>query len=159
MIGLHLIVHGCHALSIAFHDFQMFTTITIINRCLEQPFRNAPAPPPHRVTHSNKEASSWTPVHSVLVWPWLIEAAVPWSRSLDLGVKCVSVVNNYLSAGGNRFDLESGPWTIRATCGKETLYQVPIKFAHWRLKSTWFCTVLSRPAGTCVADDGSSSRT
>ena len=113
-------------------------------------------PPPPRVTHSNKEASSWTPVHSVLVWPWLIEAAVPWSRSLDLGVKmCYSVVNNYLSAGRNRFDLESGPWTIiRATSGKETLYQVPIKFAHWRLKSTWFCpVVLSRLAGTCVADD------
>ena len=54
---------------IAFHDFQMFTRITIINRFLEpnnfsvmlQP------PPPHMVTHSNKEASSWTPVHSVLV--------------------------------------------------------------------------------------------
>ena len=44
---------------------------------------------------------------------------------------CYSVVNNYLSAGRNRFDLESGPWTsIRATGGKETLYQVPIKFAH-----------------------------
>ena len=28
---------------------------------------------------------------------------------------CYSVVNNYLSAGRNRFDLESGPWTIRAT--------------------------------------------
>ena len=65
---------------------------------------------------------------------------------------CYSVVNNYLSAGGNRFDLESGRWTIRATRGKETLYQVPIKFAHydWRLKSTWFCLEL---AGTCVADD------
>ena len=46
------------------------------------------------------------------------------------GVKCVTVCNNYLSAGRNRFDLESGPWTIRATRGKETLYQVPIKFAH-----------------------------
>ena len=43
---------------------------------------------------------------------------------------CYSVVNNYLSAGWNRFDLESGPWTIRTTGGKETLYQVPIKFAH-----------------------------
>ena len=43
---------------------------------------------------------------------------------------CYSVVNNYLSTGRNRFDLESGPWTVRATCGKETLYQVPIKFAH-----------------------------
>ena len=42
----------------------------------------------------------------------------PLSRSQ----MCYSVVNNYLSAGGNRFDLESGPWTIRATCGKETLY-------------------------------------
>ena len=41
-----------------------------------------------------------------------------------------SVVNNYLSAGRNRFDLESGPWTIRATHWKETLYPVPIKFAH-----------------------------
>ena len=40
------------------------------------------------------------------------------------------IVNNYLSAGRNRFDLEFGPWTIRATRGKETLYQVPIKFAH-----------------------------
>ena len=60
-------VHSCHAISIALHDFQMFTTITIINRCLEQLFHNAPAPPPppHRVTHSNKEASSWTPVHPV----------------------------------------------------------------------------------------------
>ena len=114
-----------------------------------------PPPPPHRVTHSNKEASSWTPVHSVLVWPWLIWGCCtmvlfPWSRCQ----MCYSVVNNYLSAGRNRFDLESGPWTIRATCGKETLYQVPIKFAHWRLKSTWFCpVVLSRLAGTCVADD------
>ena len=42
---------------------------------------------------------------------------------------CYSVVNNYLSAGRNRFDLESGPWTIRATRGKEALYQLPIKFA------------------------------
>ena len=71
----------------------------------------------------------------------------PWSRCQ----MCYSVVNNYLSAGRNRFDLESGPWTIRATCGKEALYQLPIKFADWRLKSTWFCPVVL--AGTCVADD------
>ena len=128
---------------------------------IEQLFRNASAPPPHtrtgartharthththththtchtyRVTPSNKQASSSTPVHPVLVWPWSIEAPSHISFLWSSCQTCNSVANNYLSADRNRFDLESGPWTIRPTRGKETLYQVPIKFAHWRLKST-----------------------
>ena len=83
-------------------------------------------------------------------WGCCTMVSFSWSRCQ----MCYSVVNNYLSAGRNRFDLESGPWTIRATRGKETLYPVPIKFAHWRLKSTWICPiVMSRLVGTCVADD------
>ena len=134
----------------------MFTRITIINRCLEQLFRNAPAPPPpphgHPLQQGGKfmDTSSFSTGMTMVDWGCCTMVSFPWSRCQ----MCYSVVNNYLSAGRNRFDLESGPWTIRATRGKETLYQVPIKFANWRLKSTWFCPiVMSRLVGTCVADD------
>ena len=163
-----------------------------------------PPPPPqgHPLQQGGKfmDTSSFGTGMTMVDWRCCTMVSFPWSRCQ----MCYSVVNNYLSAGGNRFDLESGPrgqdykrfssiyrcstqlcpqkwrnfvlfsmvslrfvlsrvcvflyslgpWTIRATRGKETLYPVPIKFAHWRLKSTWFCpVVLSRLAGTCVADD------
>ena len=133
----------------------MFTRITIINRCLEQLFRNAPAPPPshgHPLQQWGKfmDTSSFSTGMTMVDWGCCTMVSFSWSRCQ----MCYSVVNNYLSAGRNRFDLESGPWTIRATRGKETLYPVPIKFADWRLKSTWFCPiVMSRLVGTCVADD------
>ena len=43
-----------------------------------------------------------------------------WSRRQT----CYTVVNNYLSAGRNRFDLESGPWTI-ITHGKQLYLLCP----------------------------------
>ncbi len=111
-----------------------------------------PFPQGHPLQQGGKfmDTSSSSTGMTMVHWGCCTMVSFPWSRCQ----MCYSVVNNYLSAGRNRFDLESGPWTIRPTLGKETLYQVPIKFAHWRLKSTWFCpVVLSRLAGTCVADD------
>ena len=114
-------------------------------------------PPPHP-SHGHPlqqggkfmDTSSFSTGMTMVDWGCWTMVSFSWSRCQ----MCYSVVNNYLSAGRNRFELESGPWTIRATCGKETLYPVPIKFAHWRLKSTWFCPiVMSRLVGTCVADD------
>ena len=110
-----------------------------------------PPPPPqgHPLQPGGKfiNTSSSNTGMTMVDWSCCTMVSFPWSR-------CQMCYSDYLSAVQNRFDLESGPWTIKATCGKETLYQVPIKFAHWRLKSTWFCPiVLSRLAGTCVADD------
>ena len=94
------------------------------------PQGHPPSPPPHthRDTPSNKQASSLTPVHPALVWPWSIEAPSHISFLWSSCQMCYSVVNNYLSEY-----IWSGPWTIRATRGKETLYQVPIKFEDWSL--------------------------
>ena len=115
-----------------------------------------PPPPPshgHPLQQGGRfmNTSSFSTGMTMVDWGCCTMVSFSWSRCQ----MCYSVVNNYLSAGRNRFDLESGvPWTIRATRGKETLYPVPIKFAHWRLKSTWFCPiVMSRLVGTCVTDD------
>ncbi len=141
MIGLHLIIILKLANQFAWlpctinclSGVQMFTTITIINRCLEQLFRNAPAPPPshgHPLQQGGKfmDTSSFSTGMTMVDWGCCTMVSFPWSRCQ----MCYSVVNNYLSAGRNRFDLESGPWTIRATRGKETLYPV-VPTEDWSL--------------------------